>query len=46
MPVRHSTIAESYSVSSPLYVDGLIYSLDMGGGLMILDPAAKKCLYR
>ncbi len=46
MPVRHNTIAESYSVASPLFVDGLVYSIDMTGGLMIADPAAKKSVHR
>ena len=36
----------SYWVASPLYVDGLVYALDMSGGLMIVDVKAQKSTYR
>jgi len=45
MPVRgHSTAV--YTVASPLCVDGVVYSVEMGGGLTAVDMAAGACLYR
>jgi len=35
----------AYFVASPLYVDGLVYSLDMSGGLSVIDVAAKAGVY-
>jgi outer membrane protein assembly factor BamB len=36
----------SYWVASPLCLDGLVYTLDMSGGLMIVDTKAQKTTYR
>jgi hypothetical protein len=33
-------------VASPLYVDGVVYSIEMGGGLAAVDTVARKSLYR
>jgi outer membrane protein assembly factor BamB len=35
-----------FMVASPLYVDGVVYSIEMGGGLVAVDTAAKTALYR
>ncbi len=35
-----------FAIASPLYVDGLVYSIEMSGGLSAVDPAAKKNVYR
>ena len=35
-----------FMVASPLYVDGVVYSVEMGGGLAAVDTLAKKALYR
>ena len=34
-----------YFVASPLFVDGIVYSLDMSGGLSAVDAAGKTGLY-
>ena len=36
----------SFWCASPLYVDGLVYALDMTGGLMIVDVKARKSVHR
>jgi outer membrane protein assembly factor BamB len=36
----------SFWVASPLFVDGLVYTEDMSGGLMAVDVAAQKSAYR
>jgi outer membrane protein assembly factor BamB len=36
----------SYWVASPLYLDGLVYAMDMSGGLMVVDAAGQKSAYR
>jgi hypothetical protein len=35
-----------FMVASPLYVNGVVYSIEMGGGLAAVDIANKKALYR
>ena len=35
-----------FMVASPLYVDGVVYSIEMGGGLVAVDTVARKALYR
>jgi outer membrane protein assembly factor BamB len=35
-----------FMVASPLYVDGVVYSIEMSGGLAAVDTLAKKALYR
>jgi outer membrane protein assembly factor BamB len=35
-----------FMVASPLYVDGVVYSIEMGGGLTAVDTVSKKALYR
>jgi hypothetical protein len=35
-----------FQIASPLFVDGIVYSVDMTGGLTVVEPAAKKCDYR
>jgi hypothetical protein len=35
-----------FMVASPLYVDGVVYSIEMGGGLAAVDTVAKRALYR
>jgi outer membrane protein assembly factor BamB len=35
----------NFMIASPLLVDGLIYSVDMSGGLTAIDPAGKRCAY-
>jgi outer membrane protein assembly factor BamB len=44
MPTRQS--GANFTVASPLYVDGVVYSVEMGGGLAAVDTVAKKALYR
>ncbi|MFI5381459.1 MAG: PQQ-binding-like beta-propeller repeat protein [Tepidisphaerales bacterium] len=44
MPQR--TDGPIFMVASPLYVDGVVYSIEMGGGLAAVDTVAKKALYR
>ncbi|MBI3829841.1 MAG: sigma-70 family RNA polymerase sigma factor [Planctomycetes bacterium] len=36
----------TYTIASPLYVDGVVYAADITGGLMVTDVNAKKSLYR
>jgi outer membrane protein assembly factor BamB len=36
----------NFMIASPLYVDGIVYTIDMSGGLTALDPAGKKCVFR
>jgi hypothetical protein len=36
----------SFWCASPLYVDGLVYAMDMTGGLMIVDVKAQKSVHR
>jgi hypothetical protein len=36
----------SYYVASPLYHDGLVYTLDMSGGLAAIDVKERKGVYR
>ena len=33
-------------MASPLYVDGVVYSVEMGGGLAAVDTIARKANYR
>ncbi len=35
-----------FAIASPLYVDGIVYAVEMSGGLTAVDPAARKSLYR
>ena len=35
-----------FMVASPLWVDGVVYSVEMGGGLAAVDTVARKALYR
>lgn len=35
-----------FMVASPLYIDGVVYSIEMGGGLCAVDTANRKALYR
>jgi len=35
-----------FMVASPLWVDGVVYSIEMGGGLAAVDTVAGKALYR
>ena len=44
MPVRAE--GPIFMVASPLYVDGIVYSIEMGGGLAAVDTRAGKSLYR
>lgn len=44
MPVRID--GPTFMVASPLYVDGVVYSLEIGGGLAAVDTKAGKALYR
>jgi outer membrane protein assembly factor BamB len=36
----------NFMIASPLYVEGIVYSVEMSGGLTAIDPMARKCLYR
>src|SRR6185436_9377980 len=42
MPLRGLT----YTIASPLCVDGIFYGVDMTGGIMAVDVNAKKSVYR
>jgi hypothetical protein len=44
MPIRAE--GPIFMVASPLYVDGIVYSIEMGGGLAAVDTRAGKSLYR
>jgi outer membrane protein assembly factor BamB len=44
MPVRAE--GPVFMVASPLYVRGVVYSVEMGGGLAAVDTVAGKALYR
>jgi len=44
MPTRQS--GPLFMVASPLFVDGVVYSVEMGGGLAAVDTTAKKAFYR
>ena len=44
MPMRLN--GPIFMVASPLYVDGVVYSVEMGGGLAAVDTVAGKALYR
>lgn len=44
MPTRQD--GPLFMVASPLYVDGIVYSVEMGGGLAAVDTFAKKAHYR
>jgi len=44
MPVRAE--GPIFMVASPLYVNGVVYSIEMGGGLAAVDTVAGKALYR
>jgi outer membrane protein assembly factor BamB len=35
-----------FAIASPLYVDGIVYAIEMSGGLTAVDTAARKPLYR
>lgn len=41
MPLR----GRNFMIASPLFVDGIVYSVEMSGGLSAVDPGGKKCLY-
>ncbi len=44
MPIRAE--GALFMVASPLYVSGVVYSIEMGGGLAAVDTVAGKALYR
>jgi len=44
MPTRQPGAV--FMVASPLFVDGVVYSVEMGGGLVAVDTVAGKALYR
>ncbi len=44
MPLRAE--GPIFMVASPLWVDGVVYSIEMGGGLAAVDTVAGKALYR
>ncbi|MDB5341494.1 MAG: hypothetical protein JWN70_7113 [Planctomycetaceae bacterium] len=44
MPTRHPGAV--FTVASPLFVKGVVYSIEMGGGLTAVDTNAKKAVYR
>jgi outer membrane protein assembly factor BamB len=44
MPVRAE--GPIFMVASPLYVNGVVYSIEMGGGLAAVDTVAQKALFR
>ncbi len=44
MPTRQE--GPLFTVASPLYVDGVVYSVEMGGGLAAVDTRARQALYR
>jgi outer membrane protein assembly factor BamB len=35
-----------FAIASPLYVDGIVYAIEMSGGLTAVDPSGRKSLYR
>ena len=35
-----------FAIASPLYVDGIVYAIEMSGGLTAVDPVGKQSLYR
>jgi hypothetical protein len=35
-----------FAIASPLYLNGIVYSIEMSGGLAAVDVEAKKLLYR
>jgi outer membrane protein assembly factor BamB len=41
MPLR----GRNFMIASPLFVDGIVYSIAMSGGLSAVDPGTKKGLY-
>jgi outer membrane protein assembly factor BamB len=44
MPTRQ--VGAVFTVASPLYVDGIVYSVEMGGGLAAVDTRSGKGLFR
>ncbi|MFT7640774.1 MAG: outer membrane protein assembly factor BamB [Pirellulaceae bacterium] len=44
MPTRSP--GSVFTVASPLYLDGVVYSIEMGGGLAAVDTVAGKALFR
>jgi outer membrane protein assembly factor BamB len=44
MPTRQ--VGAVFTVASPLYVDGIVYSVEMGGGLAAVDTRAGRGLFR
>lgn len=44
MPTRQPGAV--FMVASPLYVDGIVYSVEMGGGLTAVDTVSRKAHYR
>lgn len=46
LEVSTPTRGLTYTIGSPLYLDGVVYAADITGGLMVTDVNAKKSLYR
>ena len=44
MPTRQD--GPLFTVASPLYVDGVVYTVEMGGGLAAVDTVGRKAHYR
>ena len=44
MPVRMG--GPIFMVASPLYVNGVVYSVEMGGGVAAVDTVGGRCLFR
>lgn len=44
MPARQD--GPLFTVASPLYVDGIVYTIEMGGGLAAVDTVDRKANYR
>ena len=44
MPTRQP--GAIFMVASPLYLDGVVYSVEMGGGVAAVDTVGKRSLYR
>ena len=44
MPTRQ--VGAVFTVASPLYADGIVYSVEMGGGLAAVDTRAGKGLFQ
>jgi outer membrane protein assembly factor BamB len=42
MPLR----GPNFAIASPLFVDGILYGVDMTGGMIAIDVASKQGLYR